>query len=70
MILHAEPDFPSARRYVLKLHRAARPAREAIVGRLENMFSGEHVEFTDGEQLLGWLVLDLQTADTDSETNS
>lgn len=70
MILHADPDFPSTRRYVLKLHRAARPARDGIIGRLENMFSGEHVEFTCSDQLVAWLVLDLGLADSDSKARS
>ncbi len=56
MILQATPPYPSQRSYVLKLHRDADPAGGRLVGRLEHIASGEHVDFDSGAALLAWLA--------------
>jgi len=56
MTLHSLSNYPSARTYVLKLHRDAAPAQWHLVGRLEHIASGDHFDFSNGEDLLAWLV--------------
>lgn len=52
MTLQPHPSYPSARGYVLKLHRDADPATGRLSGRLEHIASGEAAEFSSGAQLL------------------
>lgn len=59
MTLSPLTRYPAQRSYVLKLERNAKPARERIAGRLENMTSGHHFEFGTAEQLIACLVQDL-----------
>jgi hypothetical protein len=54
--LNQHPDFPSARCYVLKLHRDASPAAGALKGRLEHVASGEQFDFASAEALLHELL--------------
>lgn len=61
MTLDPQSKYPGARSYVLKLHRDARPQRGALAGRLENMVTGSHHEFSNGEQLLALLANDLDS---------
>jgi hypothetical protein len=56
MNLRSTPNFPSTRCYVLKLHRDATPADGRLQGRLEHIASGEHVDFTSGDDLLNWVA--------------
>jgi hypothetical protein len=63
MILSPEPNYPSARRYVLKLHRDAVPARGRLIGRLENMVSGHSFDFSNAQQLLLGLAQDVALAE-------
>jgi hypothetical protein len=68
MTLQSTANFPNARCYVLKLHRDALPAQGRLIGRLEHIASGEHVDFASGEALLAWLTrhaaaLDAQRTD-------
>ena len=58
MTLNPVASYPSARSYVLKLHRDANLERGQIVGRLENMASGGCFEFRSGEELLACLTRD------------
>ena len=58
MTLNPVASYPSARSYVLKLHRDANLERGQIVGRLENMASGDCFEFHSGEELLACLTRD------------
>ena len=60
MILETQPNYPTGRSYVLKLHRDAGPNR--IVGRLENLATGRHVAFTSAEELLAILARDAENA--------
>lgn len=56
MVLNPHPIYPSAGRYVLRLHRDARPRSGLIAGRIEHVASGESLDFASGAQLLDWLV--------------
>jgi hypothetical protein len=59
MILAATPSHPSARTYVLKLHRDASPERGHLAGRLENVTTGEQLEFASAQELIACLARDL-----------
>jgi len=59
MILDTRSHYPSARTYVLKLHRDAPSDPSRLCGRLENMASGRQFEFASAEQLVAWLTADL-----------
>ena len=68
MTLQSTSNFPNSRCYVLKLHRDAKPVTGCLIGRLEHIASGEHVDFANGEELLAWVArhaaaLDAQRAD-------
>ena len=58
MILSVHPSYPNARAYVLKLHRDARPGLGRVMGRLENVTTGEQFVFANGEELLACLARD------------
>lgn len=57
MILDARASLPSARAYVVKLHRDAVPEQGQLKGRLEHIASGDHVDFDSADELLAWLTL-------------
>jgi hypothetical protein len=59
VILDTHPSYPSARAYVLKLHRDARPAAGKVIGRLENVTTGEQFVFGNAEELLAALARDV-----------
>jgi hypothetical protein len=58
MILATHPNYPNARAYVLKLHRDARPGSGKLIGRLENVTTGEQFVFGNAEELLACLARD------------
>jgi len=49
MTLNPESKYPSRRTYVLKLRSDAQ--RDALVGRLENLVTGQQREFASGQGL-------------------
>ena len=49
---------PSTLAYVLKLHRDARPGIGRVMGRLENVSTGEQFVFANAEELLACLSRD------------
>jgi hypothetical protein len=59
VILDTHPSYPSVRAYVLKLHRDARPAAGKVIGRLENVTTGEQFVFGNAEELLAALARDV-----------
>jgi hypothetical protein len=61
MILATHPSYPSARTYVLKLHRDARPGIGKVIGRIENVTTGEQFVFGGVEELLACLARDTAT---------
>ena len=58
MILSTHPNYPHARSYVLKLHRDANPGDGRVIGRLENVITGEQFLFGNAEELLACLARD------------
>ena len=58
MILSAHPSYPNALAYVLKLHRDAQPGVGRVMGRLENVTTGEQFVFGNAEELLACLARD------------
>jgi len=56
MTLNPHPIYPSAGRYVLRLHRDAQPQAGMLAGRIEHVSSGDSVDFASAEQLLDWLA--------------
>ena len=57
MNLNPHPAYPSAGRYVLRLHRDAVPRAGHLAGRIEHVSSGESTDFATGAQLLDWLAV-------------
>jgi hypothetical protein len=55
MTLNPVPVYPSAGRYVLRLHRDAMQAG-FLSGRIEHVSSGESGEFETREELVQWLA--------------
>ena len=56
MILHHEPNYPSTRHYVLKLHRDASPCNGHFFGRIESVATGHAIEFRSIEELAAGLA--------------
>jgi hypothetical protein len=61
MILAALPSYPSSRAFVLKLHRDARPEEGRVIGRLENVTTGQQFLFASADELIACLARDLAT---------
>ena len=57
MTLNPESKYPSRRAYVLKLRGDATP--DALVGRLENLVTGQQREFASARELLEGLLHEL-----------
>ncbi len=57
MTLKTEATYPSRRAYVLKVRSDAKPG--ALVGRLENLVTGEQRNFATGNELLESIANDL-----------
>lgn len=60
MVLNAESKYPNRRAYVLKLRGDARP--DAFAGRIENLVTGNQLEFASARELLESIVRDLEAA--------
>ena len=60
MILRTDSKYPTRRAYVLKLRNDATP--EVLVGRLENIVTGLHCEFTSVRELLEFIAGDIARA--------
>lgn len=56
MALNPLPIYPSAGRYVLRLHRDASPRQGQLAGRVEHVASGEATDFACAADLLVWLT--------------
>ena len=57
MPLDPETKYPSRRAYVVKVRKDAQP--EALVGRVENVVTGQSREFSSGGELLDSIASDL-----------
>ena len=60
MVLKAESKSPHRRAYVLKLRGDATP--DALAGRIENLVTGDQLEFASARELLESLTRDLDAA--------
>ena len=60
MVLKAESKYPNRRAYVLKLRGDATP--DALAGRIENLVTGDQIEFASARELLESLARDLDAA--------
>ena len=60
MTLNPESKYPNRRAYVLKVRGDARP--DALVGRIENLVTGQQREFASGDELLQSLACDLEAS--------
>jgi hypothetical protein len=60
MSLNPESKYPNRRAYVLKLRRDATP--EALAGRVENLVTGQQLEFGSATALIESLARDLEAA--------
>jgi hypothetical protein len=60
MVLKAESKYPNRRAYVLKLRGDATP--DALAGRIENLVTGDQLEFASARELLESLTRDLDAA--------
>ena len=69
MTLNHHPDYPSARYYVLKLHRDSSLSNGLLKGRLEHVATGKQVDFTSAAALLYALLQQTQGAAHLSETS-
>jgi hypothetical protein len=58
MTLNSESKYSSRRTYVLKLRSDAKP--DALVGRLENMVTGQQHEFASNQELVQSIANDLR----------
>jgi hypothetical protein len=55
MTLHADPTYPAASAFVVKLHRDGDPAAGHWRGRVEHIASGQHRDFARWSELQAWL---------------
>jgi len=55
MVLNPHPIYPSAGRYVLRLHRDSGRQPGQLFGRIEHVASGDGTDFASAEDLLAWL---------------
>ena len=65
MTLNPEIKYASRRTYVVKVRSDANPG--ALAGRVENLVTGQQLEFSSGRDLLDALARDLESsADRDT----
>ena len=58
MTLNSESKYPNRRAYVLKLRADATPA--ALTGRIENLVTGQQIEFASAHELLHSIARELE----------
>jgi hypothetical protein len=58
MTFNAQSKYPSRRAYVLKMRSDATP--DALAGRLENLVTGQQLEFASGRELLDAIAAELE----------
>ena len=63
MALQSESKFPNRLAYVLKLRGDATPA--ALAGRLENVVTGQRLEFGSGRELLDAIAREIDASSSD-----
>jgi hypothetical protein len=60
MILRTDPKYPNRRAYVLKLRSEA--TSSALLGRIENLVTGERCQFTSALELIELIERDIANA--------
>ena len=60
MALNSEAKYPSRRTYVVKVRSDAKP--DALAGRLENLVTGQQLDFASGKELVNSIATDLQAS--------
>ena len=55
MVLNPHPTYPSAGRYVVRLHRDSCRQQGRLFGHVEHVASGDGMEFASAAELLDWL---------------
>jgi hypothetical protein len=60
MTLKPESTYQSRRTYVLKVRSDAKP--DALAGRIENLVTGQQLEFASGQELVDSIARDLQAS--------
>jgi hypothetical protein len=60
MTLSPEAKYPNRRAYVVKVRSDAKPG--ALVGRLENLVTGQQRDFASGRELLDSIASDLEAS--------
>jgi hypothetical protein len=63
MPVQPESKFPKRLAYVLKLRGDAK--RDAIAGRLENLVTGQRLEFESGRELLDAIAREIDASPSD-----
>lgn len=64
MALQSESKFPNRLAYVLKLRGDATP--DALAGRLENLVTGQRLEFGSGRELLDAIAREIGASSSDA----
>jgi len=67
-MLKADSKYPSRRTYVLKLRSDATP--DAFCGRLENLVTCKHHDFTSARELLELMTRDLESSSPELANNT
>jgi hypothetical protein len=70
MTLSAQPTYPAAGAYVLRLHRDARPEAGCLAGQVVHVASGDCSDFGTLQQLNAWLVQHAARAGTPASNRS
>ena len=68
MVLNPESKYPSRRAYVLKLRADAIPG--ALAGRVENLVTGQQLEFASAHELVESIARDLEAASGERPANT
>lgn len=63
MTLNAAAKYPNRRAYVVKVRCDAKPG--TLIGRVENLVTGQQHEFASGRELLESIARDLATANAE-----
>jgi hypothetical protein len=68
MTLRSDSKYPVHRAYVVKLSSDANPY--VLCGRLENLVSGQHQDFTSAGELFALMAVDLKSGERRSSDES
>jgi hypothetical protein len=67
MTLKVDPKYPNRRTYVVKLRSDATP--DALFGRLENLVTCKHVDFTSARELFELMARDIVSSGAEPPSN-